>query len=423
MKFLQDKFFAGPLLAADNKRIPGESDVVLMDQSSWESIPTATHTFEVSQPEFVIVAEWTATLWKGVQLHNTVEHVSQFSVPNYVSRIDNWGFNLAVGKGHSKVSVSLTDDGAVMSVDDGGVETMDEGPEDDARAQGASAVEDVVDHQDIPSYFPGMLTDTDRNKAYEEAIKQCIGDFKAKYKRAPSVVDMGAGTGLLTVYALKHGAASVLAIEGNASRARRLKKSFGKDPRVTVFHGFSTKFNTRAQRDILVTETLGTWVHFEKQQEYIADLYDRGIVRQFEDGVRYVVPVYVLQWLSIREPGEFATGAVLLGPGTGRDVTPYRDVTRYRVKHDPETLVDVLWREILDKGLTEDTGFGMSQSMRLDVGSLIPVDPRQRCTRNTFCVDIAHPISMAPHGVIKLANPEAYRWIADPHAFTILVPR
>ena len=38
------------------------------------------------------------------------------------------------------------------------------------------------------SYFLSMLSDADRNDAYERAIEACIGDFDAAGGRAPPVL-------------------------------------------------------------------------------------------------------------------------------------------------------------------------------------------------------------------------------------------
>ena len=61
--------------------------------------------------------------------------------------------------------------------------------------------------QGFATYFLAMLADEDRNVKYAEAIKQCIAQFRKQQGRAPLVLDLGCGTGLLTRLALMHGAA------------------------------------------------------------------------------------------------------------------------------------------------------------------------------------------------------------------------
>ena len=69
--------------------------------------------------------------------------------------------------------------------------------------------------QGFATYFLAMLADEDRNVKYAEAIKQCIAQFKKQQGRAPLVLDLGCGTGLLTRLALMHGAAKVVGVDTN----------------------------------------------------------------------------------------------------------------------------------------------------------------------------------------------------------------
>lgn len=68
----------------------------------------------------------------------------------------------------------------------------------------------------IPSYHVPMLNDKDRNQAYEAAIKETIAQFVQEQGRAPTVLDLGAGSGLLSIMALHHGASEVTLVEANA---------------------------------------------------------------------------------------------------------------------------------------------------------------------------------------------------------------
>ncbi|EQC29820.1 hypothetical protein SDRG_12366 [Saprolegnia diclina VS20] len=63
------------------------------------------------------------------------------------------------------------------------------------------------------SQMTSMLRDADRNAAYEHGIRHGIAAFTAKHQRAPIVLDIGTGTGLLAMLAAKHGAAHVYACE------------------------------------------------------------------------------------------------------------------------------------------------------------------------------------------------------------------
>lgn len=58
-----------------------------------------------------------------------------------------------------------------------------------------------------------MLRDNHRNDAYSKAITKAVHEFRSTRGRAPIVLDIGAGTGLLSLIAARAGAARVIAVE------------------------------------------------------------------------------------------------------------------------------------------------------------------------------------------------------------------
>ena len=58
-----------------------------------------------------------------------------------------------------------------------------------------------------------MLRDNHRNDAYSKAITEAVREFRTTRGRAPIVLDIGAGTGLLSLIAARAGAARVIAVE------------------------------------------------------------------------------------------------------------------------------------------------------------------------------------------------------------------
>lgn len=73
--------------------------------------------------------------------------------------------------------------------------------------------EDYDYHQEVArSSFADMLHDTERNQKYEEALKIAIKKVHSLGKKA-NVLDIGTGTGLLSMMAVRNGADSVTACE------------------------------------------------------------------------------------------------------------------------------------------------------------------------------------------------------------------
>lgn len=73
--------------------------------------------------------------------------------------------------------------------------------------------EDYDFHQEIArSSFADMLHDTERNQKYEAALKAAINKMHSLGKEA-LVLDIGTGTGLLSMMAVRNGADSVTACE------------------------------------------------------------------------------------------------------------------------------------------------------------------------------------------------------------------
>jgi predicted RNA methylase len=63
------------------------------------------------------------------------------------------------------------------------------------------------------SQMTSMLRDRDRNRIYEAAIQQCLNSFSQRTGTPPIVMDIGCGTGLLSLLCAKHGARFTYAIE------------------------------------------------------------------------------------------------------------------------------------------------------------------------------------------------------------------
>lgn len=118
-----------------------------------------------------------------------------------------------------------------------------------------------------PAVQGRLLSDRVRCNAFREAIQRTVtpGD---------TVVDLGAGTGLLSFFALEAGARHVYAIEVSriSDTARELTEANGFQERITLIPEISTKVRLPELCDVLISETLSTFC-FETENiiEYMAD--------------------------------------------------------------------------------------------------------------------------------------------------------
>jgi len=97
-----------------------------------------------------------------------------------------------------------------------------------------------------------LLSDEVRTKAFRDAIRHFVTPQSV-------VLDLGAGSGILSFFACEAGARRVFAVDvtHSADIASFLSRHLGYSDRVQVFHAHSTKVELPEPADLLVTETLG----------------------------------------------------------------------------------------------------------------------------------------------------------------------
>ncbi|EEZ99615.1 protein arginine N-methyltransferase 7 isoform X2 [Tribolium castaneum] len=127
--------------------------------------------------------------------------------------------------------------------------------------------EDYDYHQEVArSSFADMLHDTERNKKYETALKSAIEVMHSRGKKA-NVLDIGTGTGLLSMMAVRHGADSVTACEAfkpMSECAFKVIKRNGFENKIKIIPKRSTDITVGPGGDlgapcnILVTEVFDT---------------------------------------------------------------------------------------------------------------------------------------------------------------------
>ena len=98
-----------------------------------------------------------------------------------------------------------------------------------------------------------MLNDMRRNMSFRSAITAFISQFPTEC----TVLDLGAGTGILSIYAAQAGAAAVFAVEQDEVMFNICKQVVSKKDSVDVFHCSSDEFEIETKHvDLVVTETL-----------------------------------------------------------------------------------------------------------------------------------------------------------------------
>lgn len=97
-----------------------------------------------------------------------------------------------------------------------------------------------------------MLADAVRNEAYREALEKVV-------REGDAVLDMGAGTGFLSLLAAKAGARRVYAIERTdiAAVARKLIERNGMSDRITVIQNSLEDIELDDRVDVIVSEWMG----------------------------------------------------------------------------------------------------------------------------------------------------------------------
>eukprot|EP00796_Vickermania_ingenoplastis_P010867 gene10867-7533_t len=146
----------------------------------------------------------------------------------------------------------------------------------------------------VNDFHFAMMNDSDRNEFYYKMLEQHITP-------ETGVLEIGAGSGLLSIMAGKLGAKWVVAVEGSAEMSELAKANVLENNlqnKVTVLNMLSTELmleDLPERPHILVSEIFGTLLLGESALDYIVDVRERllrpdtAILPQL--GVQYAVPI------------------------------------------------------------------------------------------------------------------------------------
>jgi len=133
------------------------------------------------------------------------------------------------------------------------------------------------------SNYYQMLSDHVRMQAFHTAIKCMV-------KPGDIVVDLGAGTGILGIWALQAGASKVYAIEqtGAIELAREVARVNGCLDRIEFIQDNSMNVSLPQRANAIISETLGSFAVDENMLQFITDarerlLEDKGVL--IPDGI------------------------------------------------------------------------------------------------------------------------------------------
>lgn len=105
-----------------------------------------------------------------------------------------------------------------------------------------------------------MLEDSVRNRAYRKAIFDNVDSFKGKI-----VLDVGAGSGILSVFCAQAGASKVYAVEASETYkiAEGIAKENGFEHVIKVIHGRVEDVELEEKVDVIVSEWMGFYLLHE----------------------------------------------------------------------------------------------------------------------------------------------------------------
>mmetsp|Transcript_73287 Transcript_73287/g.85140 ORF Transcript_73287/g.85140 Transcript_73287/m.85140 type:complete len:378 (+) Transcript_73287:50-1183(+) len=143
-----------------------------------------------------------------------------------------------------------------------------------------------------------MLKDEARTLGYMNAIRENPELFKGKI-----VMDIGCGTGVLSIFAAQAGAKHVYGIEcaGIANHARNIIKDNGYEDKITIIRGKVEEISLPVdQVDVIISEWMGYFLLYESMLDSVLFARDKWLS---EDGI--LLPDRAVLYLAGIEDSEY----------------------------------------------------------------------------------------------------------------------
>lgn len=109
-----------------------------------------------------------------------------------------------------------------------------------------------------------MMQDYVRTSTYQKAILGNLSDFDGK-----TILDVGAGSGILSFFAVQAGASKVFAIEASnmANFAQKLVHANQTDDQITIIPGKTEEVELPQMVDVIISEPMGYMLYNERMLE------------------------------------------------------------------------------------------------------------------------------------------------------------
>jgi predicted RNA methylase len=194
----------------------------------------------------------------------------------------------------------------------------------------------------VPFWHARMLNDTARNDAFERAIRAAV----AREGQHARILDIGAGSGLLSMMAARAGAANIVACERVpiiAEAAERIVALNGLDHAIRVINKASGDLTVgkdlQARADILVSEIISS----DLLAENVLDTFQDAHLRLLRSGAT-VIPRAATAVGCLVESEHFEKYAAV-NDVSGFDVSPFAELAPLRL---PVHGIMTSWRRLSD---------------------------------------------------------------------------